>query len=170
MGQDELKPRKKRLEPGDQFGALTAVKPLPKQPGQTKVYWDWQCVCGRIKSKRATDVTGGKITSCGCGAHSHAATSATMQARPAEDRIAKASTAGKARWAKARIGKLTGDTTAGRIVELIAIEGPVEDLTKRPVKIVGDGPWAEHDQKIIERDFEECPKLAKKRSLGEHRP
>lgn len=52
---------KKRLEIGDVFGRLTAIKPLEEKP-----FWEFKCSCGKTKKIRSYDVLNGRVKSCSC--------------------------------------------------------------------------------------------------------
>lgn len=51
---------------GQTFGFLTAIELGPKLKKTSGAWWLCQCTCGTVKSIRASDLTGGKIRSCGC--------------------------------------------------------------------------------------------------------
>ena len=51
---------------GQTFGFLTAVELGPKLKQTTGAWWLCQCACGSVKSIRSSDLTGGKVRSCGC--------------------------------------------------------------------------------------------------------
>ena len=61
-------PYRKRLGKdltGQKFGRLTAIKPTEERKNNS-VVWVFQCDCGTIKNIPASEVTSGKVKSCGC--------------------------------------------------------------------------------------------------------
>ncbi len=66
--------RKAAIRAGDRFGRLTAVKIVSCPPGKKskEVWWEAQCECGSIVTRRSGVLTGaikrGEIASCGCSA------------------------------------------------------------------------------------------------------
>jgi len=58
---------RKRLDiAGFRFGRITAVKVSQKATNQGKILWDLVCECGNNHTGLASDLTRGKILSCGC--------------------------------------------------------------------------------------------------------
>lgn len=51
---------------GQVFGHLTAIELGPKLKPTPGAWWLCQCDCGATKSIRSSDLTGGKVRSCGC--------------------------------------------------------------------------------------------------------
>lgn len=49
------------------FGKLTVIEMDKERVGSShQIYWKCKCECGNIKSVRGTDLTAGKVRSCGC--------------------------------------------------------------------------------------------------------
>ena len=57
--------RQPAIHEGDRFGKLTAIRPTEKRSARS-VVWECQCDCGNIQEVRATMLTSGHTTSCGC--------------------------------------------------------------------------------------------------------
>jgi hypothetical protein len=51
---------------GQAFGFLVAVELGPKLKATSGAWWLCECECGNTKSIRSSDLTGGKVRSCGC--------------------------------------------------------------------------------------------------------
>jgi hypothetical protein len=49
---------------GQKFGRLTAQYICGKR--KTSLVWQCQCECGRTHKVKSSDLTGGKVKSCGC--------------------------------------------------------------------------------------------------------
>ena len=57
--------RQAAVHRGDRFGRLTAITPTEKRSGKS-IVWICQCECGNQLDVRATMLTSGHTTSCGC--------------------------------------------------------------------------------------------------------
>ena len=57
--------RQPAVHEGDKFGKLTAIRPTEKRSSRS-VVWQCQCDCGNTIEVRATMLTSGHTTSCGC--------------------------------------------------------------------------------------------------------
>ena len=51
---------------GQQFGRLTAIRPLTKRNSQNHIMWLCQCQCGKKASVSGADLQSLKTRSCGC--------------------------------------------------------------------------------------------------------
>lgn len=51
---------------GKQFGYLTVLSKSKKVGNRNQVYWDCQCVCGKVKSFQGDGLRNGSSKSCGC--------------------------------------------------------------------------------------------------------
>ena len=54
------------LNVGDVFHHLTVKGKAPKIPGESQLFWECLCVCGKVTKQRSTKLLKGIIKSCGC--------------------------------------------------------------------------------------------------------
>lgn len=57
--------RQPAIHAGDRFGRLTAIRPTDRREAKS-VIWECRCDCGKTAFIRATLLTSGHTTSCGC--------------------------------------------------------------------------------------------------------
>lgn len=57
--------RQPSVREGDRFGKLTAIRPTQQRSAKS-IVWECLCDCGNTISVRATNLTSGHTTSCGC--------------------------------------------------------------------------------------------------------
>ena len=57
--------RQPTVQAGERYGKLTAIRPTEKRSAQS-IVWECKCECGTMIEVRATMLTSGHTTSCGC--------------------------------------------------------------------------------------------------------